>query len=217
MPVDVCFELSDRYLEEVGPWPLVVGATARAQLYAFVDHSPAQHGGRLLLPDLALAMPGMVPALRRVTALSTAICGTIGELRVHRGSGPERRDQAVIRLECGVPICLVLTVRRWDHIDVAPATAPVGVDAWRLARAPHVEDMLSGVLELQEAAFAVGDTSSFPLLDDHAPDFPVTGLVRLIERLDLDPASPDFGAIVPVQSLPSGVFWPHRYFVTLNT
>lgn len=217
MPVDVCFELSDRYLEELGPWPLAVGATARAQLYAFADHSPAQHGGRLMLPDLAMALPGTSPTLRCTSPLSTTVCGMIGELQIRRGSGPERRDQAIMRLECGVPICFMLTVRRWDHVDVAPATAPAGVEAWRLARNPRVADMLIGVLALQEVAFEAGDTSSFSLLDEHAPNYPVTGIVRQIERLDLDPASPAFGSIAPIESLPANLFWPHRYFVTLRT
>jgi hypothetical protein len=213
--LDVSFELSDRYLEEIGPWPLAVGATARAQLYAFADHSAAQHGGRLLLPDLVLAGTDAPVTLRRVTPLSTAVCGMIGELRVRRGSGPERRDQAIMRLECGVPICLVLTARRWDHVDVAPASGPAGVEPWRLARSPRVADMLSGVLELQEAAFAVGGVSSFEQLDEHAPNYPIAGVVRQIERLDLDPASPDFGSVAAVAALPSGIFWPHRYVVTL--
>ncbi len=213
--VDVCFELSDRYFEEIGPWPLAVGATARAQLYAFADHSAAQQGGRLLLPDLALATPQAPVALRRAMPLSTAVCGMVGELHVHRGSGPERRDQAIMRIECGVPICLVITVRRWDHVDVAPATVPGGGEAWRMARGPRVADMISGMLDLQEAAFESGGVSSFSLLDEHAPNYPVAGIVRQIERLDLDPASPEFGSVVPVDSLPSGIFWPHRYLVTL--
>jgi hypothetical protein len=136
---------------------------------------------------------------------------------VHRGNGPERRDQAILRIECGVPICLVLTVRRWDHVDVAPATAPAGVEAWRMARSPRVAEMVSGLLDLQEAAFEAGGVSSFSLLDEQAPNYPVTGVVRQIERLDLDPASADFGTAVSVESLPSGIFWPHRYIITLAT
>jgi hypothetical protein len=215
--VDVSFELSDRYLEEIGPWPLEVGMTARSQLYALADHSALQHSGRLLLPDLALAGPQAAVRLRRVTPLASAACGTIADLHVHRGSGPERRDQAILRVECGVPICLVLTVRRWDRVDLAPIMAPAGVEAWRMARSPHIADLVSGVLELQEAAFEAGGVSSFPLLDEHAPDYPVTGVVRQIERLDLDPASSQFGSTVPVPSLPLGVFWPHRYLITLVT
>jgi hypothetical protein len=213
--MDVCFELSDRYFEELGPWPLTPGSVARAQLYAFRDHSPEQHGGRLLLPDLALAPTGTPLQLRRCSVLTTAFCGLIGELRARRAAGLERRDQATLRLECGVPICLVLMVRRWDNVDVAPAAAPAGVEAWRLARGARAADVLCGLLELQEAAFEVGGVSSFHLLDEQAPDYPVTGKVQRIERLDLDPASPNFGAAAPVDSLPPGLFWPHRYFVTL--
>jgi hypothetical protein len=212
----VSFEISDRNYEELGRWPLEIGATARAQLYAYQDHSPAQHGGRVLLPDIALAPAGTTLGLRRIAVLTTAFRGLIGELRARRGSGPERRDEAMLRLECGAPISLVLTVRRWDKIDVAPTSPPPGVEAWRLARNPRVADVLCGLLELQEAAFEVGGVSSFPLLDDHAPDYPVTGTVQQIERLDLDPASADFGTAVSVESLPDGLFWPHRYFVTLT-
>ena len=101
--------------------------------------------------------------------------------------------------------------------DTGATAAPAGVEAWRMARGPRVADMVSGVLELQEAAFEAGGVSSFPLLDEHVPNYPVGGVVRQIERLDLDPASPEFGSIVPVAALPSGIFWPHRYFVTLAT
>jgi hypothetical protein len=215
--MDVCFEISDRYYEELGPWPVAIGETARAQLFAMRDHSPAQHGGRLLLPDLALAPAGTPLRLRRSTPLVTAFSGMVGQLRARRATGPERRDQATLRLECGVPVCLVLTVRRWDNVDVAPATPPVGVEAWRLARNPRVADVLCGLLELQEAAFEVGGVSSFPLLDESAPDYPVTGAVQRIEQLHLDPASVNFGAFVDVESLPEGLYWPHRYFITLNT
>ncbi|MDB5060025.1 MAG: hypothetical protein JWO59_3497, partial [Chloroflexi bacterium] len=167
--------------------------------------------------DLALAPPGTALGLRRSTPLTTAFCGMVGSLRARRATGPERRDEAMLRLECGVPICLVLIVRRWDNVDVAPTSAPPGMEAWQAARNPRVADVLSGLLELQEAAFEVGGVSSFPLLDENAPDYPVTGTVQRIERLDLDPTSADFGTAVPVESLPDGLFWPHRYFVTLAT
>jgi len=213
--MDVCFEISDRYYEELGPWPLTIGVTARVQLYAFRDHSPDQHGGRLLLPDLALAPPGTPQGLWRSTPPATAFCGLIGELKARRAAGLERRDRVTFRLECGVPICFVLTIRRWDNIDVAPTTAPPKVEAWRLARNPRMGDALTGLLDLQELAFEVGDVSSFPLLNEYAPDYPVEGSVKRIERLVLDPQSPAFGSIVAVDSLPKGLLWPHRYFVTL--
>ena len=215
--MNVSFEISDRNYEELGPWPLAVGAAARAQLYAFRDHSPIQHGGRLLLPDVALAPRGTTMSLRRFSPLTTAFSGLIGELRARRSSGQERRDEAILRLECGVPICVMYTVRRWDNVDVAPTTPPPGVEAWRLARNPRIADMLCGLIDLQEIAFETAGMSSFPLLDDHAPDYPVGGTVTRIERLDLDPASPTFGGAVDVDALPDGLFWPHRYIVTLAT
>jgi hypothetical protein len=214
--MDACFEISDRSYEELGPWPLSVGVPARAQLYAFRDHSPAQHGGRLLLPDIALAPPGTAASLACAAPPSTAFRGRVGDLRARRASGPERRDQAILRLECGVPVCLVLMVRRWDNVDVAPALAPEGEEAWRVARNPRVGDMLCGLLELQEAAFEVGGISSFSLLDEQAPDYPVSGTVARLEQLCLDPASADFGAVIALETLPPGLFWPHRYFVTLR-
>jgi hypothetical protein len=215
--MDVCFELSDRFYEEIGPWPLRPGDQARAQLYAFRDHSHAQHGGRLLLPDLALAPAGAPIGVRRACPpVAAAVCGVIGALRAHRLEGGERRDEVAIRLECGVPICLVLRVRRWDHVDVAPAMPVPGVEAWRMARPPRVADLLSGMLELQELAFEAGGVSSFPFLDDRASDYPLSGTVARLERLDLDPTSPHFGTPVPVERLPDGLFWPHRYFVTLS-
>jgi hypothetical protein len=36
-----------------------------------------------------------------------------------------------------------------------------------------------------------------------------------VERLDLDPASSTFGALVEVNEPPSTLYWPHRYIVTL--
>src|SRR5690348_13683243 len=68
--MNVSFEISDRNYEELGPWPLAVGAAARAQLYAFRDHSPIQHGGRLLLPEVALAPRGTTMSLRRFSPLT---------------------------------------------------------------------------------------------------------------------------------------------------
>lgn len=214
--MDVCFELADRYYEELGPWPLRLGRPARAQLYAFRDHSQVQRGGRLLLPDLALAPPDAPVGPRRGIPPISAVCGLIGALHARRLEGPERREEVTIRLECGVPVCLVLHVRRWDHVDVAPAVPPSGVEAWRMARPPRVADLLSGLLELQEVAFETDGVSSFPLLDDRAPDYPVSGTIARLERLDLDPTSPEFGALVPVERLPEGLFWPHRYFVTME-
>lgn len=213
--MDVCFELSDRYYEELGPWPLRLGEPARVQLYAFRDHSPAQHGGRLLLPDLALAPAGAPRGLQRIAPPLIAFRGLIGELRTRRSEGPERREEVTIRLECGVPICLLLHVRRWDNVDVAPAVPAPDVEAWRMARPPRVADMLSGTLELQEVAVEVGGVSSFPLLDERAPHYPVQGTVQRLERLDLDPTSPSFGNLVEVEHVPDALFWPHRYFVTL--
>jgi hypothetical protein len=213
--MDVCFEISDRFYEELGPWPLQPGDQARAQLYAFRDHSHALHGGRLLLPDLALAPAGAPIGVRRTCPLAAAVCGVIGALRAHRLEGAGRHDEVAIRLECGVPICLVLRVRRWDNVDVAPAVPAPGIEAWRLARPPRVADLLSGMLELQELAFEAGGVSSFPFLDDRAPDYPISGTIDRLERLDLDPTSPHFGAAVPVERLPDGLFWPHRYCVTL--
>ncbi|HXT36668.1 MAG TPA: hypothetical protein VN837_13925 [Chloroflexota bacterium] len=213
--MDISFELSDRYYEELGPWSLRLGQSARAQLYAHRDHSLAQHGGRVLLPDLALAPAEAPVGARRSGPLGTAVCGLVGELRRHRGEGPERRDTATIRLECGAPICLEIQARRWDHVDVAPAHPAPGLEAWRMARPLRVADLLSGVLELQEVAFETGGVSSFPLLDDRAPNYPVTGPVVRLERLDLDPASPTFGALVEVEEPPGTLYWPHRYMVTL--
>jgi hypothetical protein len=186
------------------------------QLYAFRDHSPAQHGGRLLLPDLALAPIGVSLGIRRTTPLVTAFCGMIGELRTHRVPGPERREEAILRVECGLPFCLVLRVRRWDNVDIAPVAAPPGLEAWQAARALRVADLLSGTVELQELALEVGDLSSFPMLDDTAPNYPVQGAVSRVERLDLDPVSSSFGSLVAVETLPAELFWPHRYFVTVT-
>ncbi|HVA91916.1 MAG TPA: hypothetical protein VNL71_18980 [Chloroflexota bacterium] len=213
--MEISFELSDRYYEELGPWPLRLGEPARAQLYAYRDHSPAQHGGRVLLPDLALAAVGAPVGARRCGPFGVAVCGLIGELRQRRGEGAERRDTATIRLECGVPICLEMQARRWDRVDVAPAQAAPGLEAWRMARPLRVADLLSGVLELQEVAFETGGVSSFPLLDDRAPNYPAHGTALRLEQLNLDPASPAFGALVEVEEPPSGLFWPHRYIVTL--
>jgi hypothetical protein len=215
--MNVSFEISDRNFEELGPWPLRTSDAARAQLYAFRDHSPAQHGGRLLLPDIALAPRGTAMSLRRVSPLTSAFSGLIGELRARRSSGPERRDEAILRLECGVPVCMMFTVRRWDNIDVAPTVPPPGVEAWRMARNPRVADVICGLVDLQEIAFETGGVSSFPLLDDHAPNYPISGKVVRIERLNLDPTSPHFGAAVEVDALPHDLFWPHRYIVTLAT
>jgi hypothetical protein len=214
--MDVCFELSDRYYEELGPWPLTVGQEVRALLYAFRDHSPDQHGGRLLLPELALAPAGAPFGLHRLAPPTTAFCGLIGSLRTRRIEGRERRDETTIRLECGVPIALVLQTRRWDNVDVAPVAAPAGVQAWQLARSLRVADTLSGTLDLQEAAFEVDRVSSFPLLDENAPDYPVRGVVTRLERLDLDPTSPHFGTLEASDQLPKAPFWPDRYFVTLR-
>lgn len=215
--MDVCFELFDRYYEELGPWPLSLGAPARALLYAFRDHSPEQHGGRLLLPDLALAPHDAPFDLRRVTPPLTAFCGLVAALRTRHGDGRERRDETTIRLECGIPFTLLLQTRRWDHVDVAPASPPAGVPAWQAARPPRVADVLSGLCELQEAAFAVGGVSSFPLLEERAPDYPVQGTIARLERLNLDSGAATFGALEPIEQLPDGLFWPHRYFVTLAT
>jgi hypothetical protein len=215
--MEVCFEIFDRYYEELGPWPIHPGISLRVQIYAFRDHSPAQHGGRLLLPDLALAPVGVPLGIRRTAPLVTAFCGMIGELRTRRVPGPERREEAIIRVESGVPFCLVLRVRRWDNIDIAPVAAPSGLEAWQAARAPRVADLLSGTVELQEIAMEVGDLSSFPMLDDTAPNYPVQGMVLRVERLDLDPVSSSFGSLVAVESLPPDLFWPHRYFVTVTS
>lgn len=213
--MEISFELSDRYYEELGSWPLRRGEAARAQLYAYQDHSFAQQSGRLLLPDLALARADTPVMSRRCGPLGSAVCGLIGGLHVRRGEGPERRDTATLRLECGVPLCLELQTRRWDRVDVAPAQPTPGLEAWRMARPPRVADRLSGLLEIQEVAFATGGVSSFPLLDDRAPDYPVSGVVHRIERLDLDPSSPTFGTLMELEELPGGLFWPHRYMVTL--
>ena len=214
--MDVCFEISDRYHEELGPWSLAVGDTARALLYVARDHSPDQHGGRLLLPDMALAPAGSPFALRRIAPPLTAFCGMVGALRTFRIEGRERRDETTIRLECGVPIAVVLQTRRWDNVDLAPATAPTGVPAWQIARPARVADLVSGTFELGEAAFEAGGVSSFPLLEEGAPDYPVRGEVLRLERLDLDPASPTFGTVADLARLPGDIFWPHRYFVTLR-
>jgi hypothetical protein len=214
--MDVCFELSDRYYEELGAWPLRLGARVRAQLYAFRDHSPAQHGGRLLLPDLALAPAGTSLGLQCIAPATSAFRGLIGELQARRVEGPERREEATIRLECGLPICVILRVRRWDNVDVAPAVPAPGLEAWRMARPPRVADLLCGVLDLEEAAFEVEGVSSFPLLDERAPDYPVRGTVTRLERLDLDPTSAEFGSLVSIEALSDRLFWPHRYFVTLS-
>lgn len=211
----MCFEIFDRYYEELGPWPVEVGAGARVLLYAFRDHSVEQRGGRLVLPDLALALPTAPFGLRRIVPPLTAFCGMIGALRTHHGAGRERRDETTIRLECGVPITLVLQTRRWDNVDVAAATPPPDVAAWQVARPPRVADVLSGICELQEAAFEVGGVSSFPLLEDTAPDYPAQGTITRLERLNLDPSDPAFGALEAIERLPEGLFWPHRYFVTL--
>ena len=213
--MEISFELSDRYHEEIGPWPIRLGESARAQLYAYRDYSAGGHGGRLLLPDLALA-PATAPfGARRCGPLGAAVSGMIGELRVRKGEGADRRDEATIRLECGVPICLVLQARRWDRVDVAPAQPAPGLEAWRMARPLRVADLVSGVLELQEAAFETGGASSFALLDERAPAYPVTGIVQRLERMDLDPASPTFGELIAVDEAPQSLFWPHRYMVTL--
>jgi len=214
--MDVCFEISDRYREELGPWPLAVGDAARALLYVARDHSPEQHGGRLLLPDMALASAGSPFVLRRVGPLLTAFCGMIGALRTFRIEGRERRDETTIRLECGVPIALVLQTRRWDNVDLAPAVVPGGLPAWQLARPGRVADLVSGTFELGEAAFEAGGVSSFPLLEDGAPDYPVRGEVLRLERLDLDPGSLTFGTVADLDRLSADPFWPHRYFVTLR-
>jgi hypothetical protein len=214
--MDVCFEVFDRYYEELGPWPIQLGTALRVQLYAFRDHSPEQSGGRLLLPDLALAPIGVPLSIRRAAPLATAFCGLIGELRTRRVHGPERREEAIVRVECGMPFCLVLRVRRWDNIDIAPVAAPPGMEAWQAARAPRVADVLCGTIELQEIALEAGEISSFPLLDETAPSYPVQGTVSRIERLDLDPASPSFGTLVATEALPEALYWPHRYFVTIT-
>ncbi|HWE60610.1 MAG TPA: hypothetical protein VHB98_02760 [Chloroflexota bacterium] len=213
--MDVCFELSDRYYEQLGPWPLAVGEVARAQLYAFRDHSPEQHGGRLLLPDLALASPGAPFTLRRLAPPLMAFCGLIGALRTRRIEGRERRDETTLRIECGVPVMLILQTRRWDNVDVAPVQAAAGAQAWQLARPPRVADLLCGTFELREAAFAVAGTSSFPFLSEQAPEHPVQGRVMQLERLNLDPSAEAFGSLESLERLPDGIFWPHRYFVTL--
>src|SRR5579859_6502224 len=106
--MDVCFELFDRYYEELGPWPLSVGQTARAQLYAFRDHTPEQRGGRLLLPDLSLAPVGVPFGLQRIGPASVAFRGLVGTLHTRRIEGRERRDETIMRLECGAPLCLLL-------------------------------------------------------------------------------------------------------------
>jgi hypothetical protein len=214
--MDVCFELFDRYYEELGAWPIALGAPARALLYAFRDHSPEQHGGRLLLPDLALASPEARFGLRRVVPPLTAFCGMIGALRTRHVEGRERRDETSIRLECGIPLTLILQTRRWDNVDVAPVAPPPGLAAWQAARPARVADVLSGLCELQEAAFEVGGVSSFPLLEEGAPDYPVQGTIARLERLNLEPSAASFGALETIEQLPHGLFWPHRYFVTLS-
>lgn len=215
--MEISFELSDRYHEEIGPWPIRLGEPARAQLYAYRDYSYSfvPHGGRLLLPDLALGSTSTPVEARRCGPLGSAVRGIIAELRVRRGDGPDRRDEATLRLECGVPICLVLQARRWDRVDVAPAQPAPGLEAWRMARPLRVADPLSGLLEIQEAAFETGGVSSFALLDERAPDYPVAGIVQRLERLDLDPASPTFGELVEVEEVPATLYWPHRYMITL--
>ena len=179
--MDVCFELADRYYEELGPWPLAVGAPARVQLHVFRDHSPEQHGGRLLLPELALASPGAPFTLRRLVPPITAFCGLVGALRTRRIEGRERRDETTVRVECGVPVALILQTRRWDNVDVAPIAAE-GAPAWQLARPPRAADMICGTFELRELAFEAGGVSSFPFLDEHDPDYPVRGVVTRLER-----------------------------------
>ena len=213
--MDVCFELFDRYYEELGPWPLAVGQTARAQLYAFRDHTPEQHGGRLLLPDLGLAPVGVPFGLGRIGPASVAFRGLVSTLHTRHLEGRERRDETIMRLECGVPICLLVRTRRWDNVDIAPVVAPTGIPAWQLARPARVADVLSGTLELEEIAFEAGGVSSFPLLDERAPDYPVRGAVVALERLNLDPSDPAFGTLERLEELPDGAFWPHRYMVTL--
>ncbi len=214
--MEISFELSDRYHEELGPWPIRLGEPARAQLYAYRDYSVGGHGGRLLLPDLTLAPAEAPLGARRCGPFASAVNGMIGELRVRKGDGADRRDEATIRLECGVPICLVLQARRWDRVDVAPAQPAPGLEAWRMARPLRVADLLGGILELQEVAFETGGVSSFALLDERAPSYPVTGIVQRLERLDLDPASPTFGQLVAVDEAPQALFWPHRYMITLS-
>lgn len=213
--MEICFELSDRYHEEIGPWPLERGSTARVLLYAFRDHSPAQHGGRLLLPDLAIAPAGTSFTLRRLSPATTAFCGLVAALRTRRLEGKEWRDETTIRIECGAPVALIMQTRRWDNVDAAPLLAPPGVQPWQIARPVRVADVVSGTFELQEAAFEVGGVSSFPLLDTGAPDHPVQGRVTLLERLHLDPSTDTFGTLGPIERVPDGAFWPHRYFVTL--
>ena len=213
--MEISFELSDRYHEELGPWPIHLGESARAQLYAYRDYSAGGHGGRLLLPDFTLAPAAAPLGVRRCGPLAAAVSGMIGELRVRKGDGADRRDEATIRLECGVPICLVLHARRWDRVDVAPAQPAPGLEAWRMARPLRVADLLGGILELQEVAFETGGVSSFALLDERAPAYPISGVVQRLERLDLDPASPTFGELTAVEEAPRSLFWPHRYMLTL--
>src|SRR5579871_1036931 len=115
--MNVCFEISDRYYEELGPWPLSVGTQASALLYGFRDHSASPQRGRLLLPDMALAPSSASFGLHQALPPLTAFCGMVGAQRTRHIEGRERRDETVIRLECGIQVTLILQTRRWDNVD----------------------------------------------------------------------------------------------------